>query len=241
METITWATTPSNRTRKKHGVGEKDSLTLAGASGSQVTWSLSGPGTLSGTSGNPVTFTAHERASGASVTATYKGKTFSASFTVVEPSGVIIEQEQGTGIWHIQGIPSCGFKGRPYIQPDDVSFENIQIREGEVNAVCSGYFLYENGFPHPVGPWAPVGSVTAGKGSKVQGIDTIQGGSDNHIPYEDGLFTWTIPWYFKVGTGSEKQFENVDQVKTIDATGKLNISKDGTTKSAELNDPTSNY
>ena len=92
-----------------------------------------------------------------------------------------------------------------------------------------------HGFPTPRLP------VTTGKGSKVDGVDTIQGTSDNHTPYEDGSFTWAIPWYFKVGTGSEKQFATINHVKTIDATGKLTISKGGTTKSSELNDPTSNY
>jgi hypothetical protein len=43
------------------------------------------------------------------------------------------------------------------------------------------------------------------------------------------------------GWGAGKVFKIVPHVKTIDATGKMTISKGGTTKSAELNDPNSNY
>ena len=127
LKTETEATIPADRARKKLGVGEKDNLTLVGASGSPVTWSLSGPGTLSSTSGNPVTFTAHERASGASVTATYKGKTFPASFTVVEPaSESAIKQSEDT---YPAGTQGAGMQLEITISPTDVSFERVESQE----------------------------------------------------------------------------------------------------------------
>ena len=144
-------------------------------------------------------------------------------------------------MWHIQGVPTVGFKGRAYETPADVSFYNIETQEGSCNAVATGYFAYQNGLNHAQSPWVTVGDVVAGKGSKEDAIDTIQGGSDNHTPYVAGTFTWAIPWSFRVGTGSPKVFATLNHVKTIDATGKLTISKGGTTKSAQLNDPTSNY
>lgn len=73
LETMTDATIPSDRTRRKLGVGEKVTLTLVGAT-EWVTWSLSGDGTLIVRSMDESEFTAHERASSASVTATYKSK-----------------------------------------------------------------------------------------------------------------------------------------------------------------------
>ena len=240
LETITDATIPSDRTRRKLGVGERVTLTLKGADNS-VAWSLIGPGSIDPTSGYSIRFTAYERASGASVTATYKGKTFPANFTVIEPSGAIIEQEPGTGVWHIQGEPSVGFIGRAYELPADVSFYNIETQEGSVNAVATGYFAYQNGLNHEQGPWVTVGDVVPGKGSRENFVDQIQGVSNNHTPYEAGTFTWAIPWSFRVGSGTPKVFAIINQIKTIDATGKLTISKGGTTKSAELNDPTSNY
>ncbi|MDO9527971.1 MAG: hypothetical protein Q7J27_02295, partial [Syntrophales bacterium] len=129
LKTETEVTIPADRTRKKLGVGEKVTLTLKGADNS-VAWSLSsGSGSIDPTSGSWTKFTAHERASGASVTAAYKGKTYTANFSAVEPSGVMMEREPGTTNWHINGTASAGFKGRPYITPNDVSFINIEIRE----------------------------------------------------------------------------------------------------------------
>jgi hypothetical protein len=163
------------------------------------------------------------------------------TLTVVEPSGLLYEQEAGTGIYHVQGVPSVGFKGRPYVQPVDVSFYNVEMREESVAAVATGYFAYQNGQIHEQGPWATVGAVVAKKGSKVNVVDTIQGGTDNHTPYAPGTFTWAIPVSFRVGTGDPKPFCTVNHVKTIDANGKLTMSKGGTTKSAALNASSSDY
>jgi len=243
VDTETVATVPADRTRKKVGVGEPVTLTLQPTSLSPVSWSILGNGTLSATTGNPVTFTAHDRASTPSITATYGSGSCTVNFTVVEPSGAMIEQEAGTGIRHTTNTVSCGFKGRPYIQPDDVSFKNIAIREGTVAGVASGYLAPKNGEPHGAGTWpgASVGDVVVGKGSKVNGVDTISSGDYTWTPYADGIFTWSIPWYFRVGTGAEKQFTTVTHQETSDATGKLTIGKGGTTKSAALSDPTSSY
>lgn len=242
LKSQTVATAPTDRARKKLGVGEKVTMTLEPTSLTPLTWSKTGQGTLSATTGNNVTFTAHDRASTPTVKVTYDSNDYTISFNVIEPSGGLIEQEPGTGVWHIQGVPTCGFKGRPYIQPDDVSFQNIYIREGSVNAVTTGYFSYQGSPNHTAGTTpVSVGSVTTGKGSKVNAVDTIQGGSDNHTPYVNGTFTWAIPWYFKVGTGAEKQFATINHVKSIDSTGTLSISKGGTTTSAALNATSSSY
>jgi len=244
VETETVATTPADKSRKKVGVGEKVTLTLKPTSLNSVSWTIEptlGNGTLSTTTGNPVIFTAQDRVSEPSITATYGGASDSVTFKVVEPDDQIIEQESGTGIMHIFGRPSVGFKGRAYIQPTDVSFDNIEVRERAAAAVCDGYFTYQNGEPHLDQEWRTVGAVVAGKGSRVECMDIIQGGTDQHTPYVYGTFTWAIPREFKVGTGAAKQFKIVPQKKTIDATGKLTISKGGTTVSKELNDPDSNY
>ncbi|HRU70310.1 MAG TPA: tetratricopeptide repeat protein [Kiritimatiellia bacterium] len=97
VDTETVATVPADRTRKKVGVGEQVTLTLQPTSLTPVSWSISGNGTLSATTGNPVTFTAHDRASTPAITATYGGGSCSVNFNVVEPDGVAMEQEPGTG------------------------------------------------------------------------------------------------------------------------------------------------
>jgi len=242
LATQTVATSPTDRTRKKVGVGEQVTLTLQSSSVlSPVSWSISGSGTLSATSGNPVTFTAHERASSPTITATYATKPYTVTFNVLEPSGQIIEQEPGTGVWHIQGTVSCGFIGRAYVQPTDVSFQYIEVREGTVNGSATGYLSPKANETHSAGDWITVGALTTGKGSRVGATDTISSGTYTWTPYGDGTFSWNIPRYFRVGTGTEKQFMTVVHLEVTDATGKLTISKGGTQKSKNLNDPTSTY
>jgi hypothetical protein len=165
------------------------------------------------------------------------------TFTVIEPDGVMIEQEPGTGIYHIQGMPSRGFKGRPYIQPDTVSFDNIRVSEGYTTAVCIGYFAFAQGQAHPPTNWFDVsGTVSAGKGSKADTIDTIWYEFTSWPPpHTNGTFTWQIPWHYRVGGGSAHEFSTVDQVHTVDGAGTLTSSKGGTTRSSALNDPTSTY
>ena len=54
VKTETVATTPADRKRVKLGVGEKVTLTLQPTALTPVTWSVTGSGTLSATSGNPI-------------------------------------------------------------------------------------------------------------------------------------------------------------------------------------------
>jgi hypothetical protein len=129
------------------------------------------------------------------------GSFVAVTYNVVEPSGVAIEQEVGTNVFHVNGLPSVGFIGRAYITPADVSFDYIEVREEAVNAVAIGYFGYQNGLVHAQGAWLPIGAVVVGKGSKDDSVDTIQGASDGHTPYVSGTFTWDIPWSFRVGGG----------------------------------------
>jgi hypothetical protein len=241
MTSETVATTPTDRARTTIGVGEVVNLSIIPAPPGALTWTLSGSGSLSGS-----TYTASDRAGSATITAQCAGCNcgkWVKTFTVIEPSGVMIEQEPGTGVWHVQGTPSVGFKGRAYIQPDTVSFMNITVKEGEVAAACTGYFLPQNGQLHGEGSWIAFSStVVAGKGTKDSAVDTIQGGDGGiGAPYSAGTFTWAIPWYFKVGAGAQKQFSTMNHVKTIDASGGLTISKGGTSKTKALNDPSSNY
>ena len=127
LETITWATIPSDRTRRKLGVGEKVTLTLAGASGSQVAWSKSGPGNISYYSGISTEFTAYERGINASVTATYKGKTYTANFTVVEPfSESAVKRGEET---YPAGMQGAGMWLDITEHSTDVSFDKVEIRE----------------------------------------------------------------------------------------------------------------
>jgi len=234
---------PSNRERKKIGIGEQVTCSVDASVGS-VTWSVeSGGGTVSTQSGLSTTFTAPDRAATCVVKAiTSDDEECSVTFNVVEPSGVNIVQEPGTGVWHTNNTASVGFKGRLYILPADVSFQQIEIREEDVAGVGVGYLSFKNGEPHGLKNWIPVDSPTNDtSGSKVNGVDTISSGTYTQQPYSNGTFTWAIPWEFRVGTGSEKEFSTVTHKEEIDANGNMTISKGGASKSKNYADPDSNY
>jgi hypothetical protein len=155
---------------------------------------------------------------------------------------VRIEQKPGTKIFHVKGTPSAGFLGLWYIQPSDVSFDGVIIREKHCPAVATGYFLPQNGQDHVPGSDLTIGPTVEGKGCLANGADQIQGG-DGGIgpPYSKGDFTWPIPWEFQVGSGAPKQFATVNHVKSIDSAGTLTISKGGTSLSKTLNEASSGY
>lgn len=245
MTSETVATQPQDRKRKRLGVGEEVNLTLKPASLPSPTWALTGTqGTsqLNPLAGITSMLTAGERACTPSTEATILGELVKIDFDVIEPTGVTMQQEPGTGVWHIQGRPSAGFMGRPFITPIDVSFIEIQVREGQCNATGNGYYGYANGDPHPDGAWVDVVTGDASNPSKVDGVDTIRSGTapndQGHLLPDVGTFDWPIPWLFRVGSGGEKQFAIVTHHHESDAAGTVTISKGGTSVSAAINDPT---
>jgi hypothetical protein len=238
----TVATIPANRDRKMVGVGEKVKLTFSPGSAS---WTTS-RGTLSSNSGSTVIFTAPDRTASVDIEAKGGGCSASINFQVIEPNGVHMEQD-GSAVWHVQGVPSIGFHGIVYITPDTVSFENIQVSEDDCVGIVTGYFV---GTPldgvhhagHGAGHWADVGPVVSGKGSKLVAKDNVKSGGCNFgTPFTAGTFDWPIPWLFHIGGGAAKQFTTVHHRMTIDASGAMTISKGGVTVSANMNDPSSTY
>jgi hypothetical protein len=232
---------PADRKRSKLGVGEKVSLTMKPTAVPTVTWALSGTTGTSGispASGATTTLTAGERDCSPTVEATILGMTLSKAFTVVEPTGVVMRQESGTGTWHIHGKPSAGFYSRPFITPNDVSFVNIEVREGTCTGTGTGYYSYQHGLTHPDGSWVGVGSGDTTNPSKANGIDTIRSGADGPAIPAVGAFDWPIPWLFRVSSGSEKAFTTVTHHHESDSAGRVTISKGGVSVSANVSDPT---
>lgn len=172
----TTATLPTNRQRTKLGVGESVALILKPAMPA-FSWQLSGTVGTSQVdlpSASTNILTAGERACAPVVEASYSGFTVSIGFTVVEPDGAVIEQFPGSGIWHVQGTPSAGFYGAPYISPFDVSFKAIQVREGGGVSIGTGYYFPDSGRQHDVGRWDNVIEGTAARPSKWDVFDTIE-------------------------------------------------------------------
>jgi hypothetical protein len=236
----TVATVPSNRARTRLGVGESTLLTYSlGA----ATWTMSPPdpegGSLSSTSGASVTYTAPDRATSVTITATGGGCTKTITLTIVEPSSIRMERRPGTRGNHTINTASVGFIADIYVLPADVSFEHCSYLESEVDAVGTGCFQqfyannhvghHPNTSPIPIGP--PVSDTS---GSKVNGFDKIAASGSKC----NGGWTWSIPWLFRVGGGTDKQFTTVDQVVAITAAGAADISKAGASNHANSGDAT---
>ena len=236
----TVSTARTDRTRTNLGVGERATLTVTPAG--SYTWSVSGGGTLSATSGNSVDFIAGDRASTSVITATSSACSCSITLRVWEPSGAY--QVQFDGTLHQAGTASSGFMGTTYLEPTAVSFENIEVNEGTCAAVATGIRASDNGKQHPEWPaWASVGGGSGDTGSVVQG--------PNHDPscvfYDfiftnvgsmrgDGSFRWDIPWRFRVNGGSEKVFTTLIHNAVYEASGKVTMSKGGVTVSSVPSD-----
>lgn len=242
LTSATVATVPADRKRTKLGVGEKVDLRVLPSGLTVSSWDLLGnPGTSAFTTqgSNPRELTVGERACSPQAKAMISGKSLTRDFNVIEPNGVEILPEPGTGVWHVQGKASVGFKGRAYILPTDVSFEFMEIREDTCVGLGTGYFAGDTS-PHPQGQWIDVMSGDAARPSKVNGVDQINS-NPNNPPFSVGTFEWSIPWQFRVGGGSEKTFSTVLQKEEMNASGGLTISKGGHSVSRAANDPTSSY
>ena len=250
---ITFEDDFDGRARNKAGITEKGRVAVKAKNGSDIfpleelkisrggnSLELMNVNTTAGTANFRATF----NDGAATIEAKAKGGfTGTYEIEVIKPGGVIIEQEPGTGIYHVQGYAICGFKARAYLLPNDVSFKGLRVKEGYAKADISGYFSYQAGISdvHPAGDWFVFGSAVPGKGTKDAAVDIVQAVSDNHTPYVDGKFTWEIPWLYEGERGAEVEFTTVNHVKEIDDTGRITISKGGTSVSADLNDPDSDY
>lgn len=247
LKSETVATLPTDRTRKKLGVGEEVNLTLKPASLPSPSWALAEtPGTsaLSPMTGVASTLTAGERACTPSTEATILGETVKIDFNVVEPSGMVMERYPGTGIRHTIGTASADFQARAYISPHDVSFTNIEVREGTCVATATGFIGAipgKNGEVHANGSWIGMMQGDALRPSLWAAIDTISTG-DYQPPFgSGGSFMWPIPWLFRVGGGAEKEFTIATHQESVTSTGATTISKGGISVTTQANDPSSNY
>jgi Bacterial TSP3 repeat len=239
----TVATIPADRKRTKVGVSEKVDLTLKPSSLPSPTWALTGDielSLLSGTTGITNQLEAGARNCAPVVETTINGQIVKKTFNVVEPTGVVMRQQPGTGIEHTMGIPSAGFTGNPYITPNDVSFAsgNVNVREETCNATATGYYAYANGKVHPQGPWKPVIVGDSTNPSKVDTSDHISSGNDGPGTPAIGSFDWVIPMSFQVNGGGAKQFTTITHHNECDAAGTVSIQKDAGPFSAAINDPT---
>lgn len=246
MTSETVATIPADRKRVKVGVGEMVDLTLKPDSLPSPTWALTGDkelSLLSSTTGITNQLEAGARNCAPVAEATINGKVVKITFDVIEPTGIIMRKQPGTGIKHTMGIPSVGFTGNPYITPNDVSFTGpgVEIREGTCNATLGGYYNYVT-LPnrvHDTGLWRKLVTGDSTNPSKVNTSDNIYSGNDGPVTPSPGYFEWVIPMEFRVNAGGSKQFTTITHRQDCDAAGTVFIQKGAGPFSAQLNDPTS--
>jgi hypothetical protein len=231
-----------NRARTKVGVGEEVSVTFSlGA----AEWTVSGGGSMYPSSGATVTFRAGDSNATATVTATGSGCTSTITFTVVEPDSVGMVHAPGHDLRHTNGQPDCGFLGQPYLRPNDVSFEGVEIRELNSAGVGTGYYRRQgfNGAKHQpasqdFSDWYTVRPCEPGEGSPGNCLDQIYSGYTGYDA-EVGTMVFPITWQFRVGALDAKSMPNFEQRAHVDSDGRCTISKGGNTETNEMADATS--
>ena len=237
----TEVTSPADRTRKTVGVGEI--VNLSTNPSISITWSITGGGNISAVEGTRIKFTAGGRQSTSVIKGIKSSSNKSIVFSVLEPTGVTMEQIVSAGIEHINGKPTLAALLRIYVKPTNVSFTHIAVGEGTCPATeCLGYFSELQIPPHPAGDYFVMNKHVPGKGTLLAGSDTVSFGLDINYP-EAGGYTWAIPYYFIVhgSTLDAKQFTIVKQVIYKTANGDVTISKGGAEVSCGLNEPTSSF
>lgn len=208
IETQTIVSQPSNRERKKIGIGEEVLLQVVSPSDAQVQWSVVAPGKgdVISISQGIGKFDAGEKKEKVKVRATltnYGNVTIDTEFDVTIPESIKFEKD-----WDTSGAASnsshINIGAHFYFGPDDVSFYNVKGGESESTPVVSGYFDQEpfksHKHPYWVGGLPNGGDLTRtvilGKGTKSQFADTINPGA---VPvYSTGHWHWDIKWLYQL-------------------------------------------
>jgi hypothetical protein len=201
ITSLTEAIVPTDRKRRKLGVGERTTVSVIPSGLPQSAFALVGSNVGNTTLNTQNGFLrAGYEACNPSVTTSIGDKTLQIDFTVVPPSMITFEKVPGSDNNNANPL-SVSMQSKVYIGPDDVNFGMINvIRETVVPAVADGYFSYENGQSHTtISPAQLSTTLVAGKGWELQATDTISG-STNGPQYNTGTFTWTIPWKYRIDT-----------------------------------------
>jgi hypothetical protein len=170
-----------------------------------------------------------------------KDKNITQDVTTIAPSGTRLVHSAGQGQKHTQYVVGAGFKATVYLDPKNVSFQNIQVSEDVAPgapAQTTGYFTGVT-TPHPVGPNTQILQCNTTTGCRLINEDTCyMFHPSSPTPYAPGTYKWSIPWYYDSGGGSVSLGYTVDQLLTSDASGKATISKGGASISFNVDDPT---
>lgn len=225
--TITHSTTStapdgSPDTRTKVGVGEEVIFNGSAAGKWSTTGGTAGPPGNS----NTFTWTAPDRVAAAAIRLSVGGKDRSVWMNVIEPASITATKNSEIAI--PPGTAGAGMRLTFNYHPKTVSFGNVEAREVSGPATnITGYYdkhYSENNLKHDSGDtFYPINA------DNTDSAEDTASTTDPHTPYENGTFDWVIPNRFKVKTegGDGKEFTKVTQAFTIDATGKVKVTKAG--------------
>jgi hypothetical protein len=215
----------SSNTRTDVGVNEQVMMTAS----SSATWMSTG-GMFAPATGTTITWTAPAAATTAVVTATpASGAPCSVSMNVVAPSERALVWKSDRA--YTAGLAGSGFVATVTIQPTNVSFSRIQVREESVAAVASGYYdsvLHWNGKMHPVGTWV---GLDASNNGLVDTVGTNTPGAPG--PFSAGDFLWAIPQSYRIAgsTGAGTPYSTGNHVQIMGgSSGREGTGKEGATR-----------
>ncbi|GEM_PF-3359983 len=248
----TFATSPSDRSRTRIGVGEEVNLNY---SPGNAKWKISGKGKISSKNGSSITFTAGNKSGSTTIKATGSGGSCSLTFTVISPTSMTMNKCPGKNLKHTINRPDCGWMGKVFVHPDDVNFYRVEIRELDSAAVTTGSYTVFKGVKHGNYPapdhassWFALidHSDAAGSswGNAIQ--DNIYSGdpgpakTGNAPPFSIGTMYFPMTWQWRViGFASKKKFPAFRQEHELKAVGICSTSKASHSEQCLYTDPTS--
>jgi hypothetical protein len=234
--TETVATSPPNRARKTIGVGEEVVLRVLPEGVIVSLWDRTqGGGDLSYYSGPTTTYTAPSTGDDVTIIASVGGADCSVSFSVIEPTGVLLEnKELGPTPYTVQPTwMSMEYQATIYLQPDSVNFYRVLFYESAAEVIKTGYFTQgtHNFSDHPAnGPHHMTAIVIPTKGTLAPKLDIIGGYINLTGSTASGDAYWNILWSYEVPDGTpERHLETIRQnhhVETVNGTHRWTLTKD---------------
>lgn len=222
----------ANRVAGSYGIGEVVNVsctvtgggTIAGLGGviyriKQGSGALSAAAPAAGT----VTFTASGKAETVKISAFGQNapnqELAVASLIIIAPTS--LKFVKNSNVRHTHGEADAGFCGNIFLQPAGVSYQNLEVREGEFKGSGTGYYASQNNMLHP----ASEAATAIVNGNQVSVLDEIYSGIQDP-PWSAGRFEWNIPWQYRiVGTADWTTFAYANHVQEINALGAVSIGK----------------
>ena len=234
IKSRTVAVIPTNRARTEVGVAEKVDISISPDPGN-VTWSVSGGGSLDTMTGFKTQFTASSNASVCPVTINFSGHSITKNFNVVEPAGIA-----AADIYLLEHLPfgtaGAGMTLVPVVVgPTNVSFYQVQFLEvGQAATNCTGYWI-TNGAPAHTNGANDWFSLEPGN----EWSDRVRLKEPECAPpwLNGGSFEWPIPVQWRIGeTGTTNSMTGWNQEFELQSNGTVTIRKFGRSVTRTIND-----